>query len=78
MKFLINSQAEMNFNYLHIDDKSLSYNDLLTKVVLAEDDYSEDFKSRDRSNTVARTKKVNIPSRSEQEHDRDHYYNVNY
>lgn len=67
----------MNFNYLHIDDKSLSYNDLLTKVVLADDDGSEDIKGRDRGYTVARTKK-NIPSRNENEHDRDHYYNVKF
>ncbi len=37
MKYLIDSIAEMNFNYLYVDESSISHNELIKKFVLTED-----------------------------------------
>jgi len=54
MKYIIESISEMNFNYLYLDEKCLSYNQLLQKFVISNDqnlpgDHLMD--GRDRSNT---------------------------
>ena len=69
----------MNMNYLYIDEKSLSYNELLKKFVLNNEDDDEENISRDRSNTNVRhysreEKSVKIERDNEKE--KDHYYNV--
>ncbi len=69
----------MNFNYLYIDEKSLSYNELLKKFVLS-DDEAIPSRTRERGSTISnssqnneRLEKMRI---SNEERDRDHYYNV--
>ena len=71
MKFLTESLSEMNLGYLHIDEKCLSYHELLQKFVLTE----EEVVVRERSNTLAKTR-VEKPKERDIEKDRDHYYNV--
>ena len=71
----------MNFNYLYIDEKSLSYNELLKKFVLSEesgDSNLDQYPPRDRSNTSAHrhSERIDRP-RPESFQDKDHYYNVN-
>jgi hypothetical protein len=71
----------MNFNYLYIDEKSLSYNELLKKFVLSEDNGgnsgSDHHHSRERSNTNAyrHSERIERP-RPESFENRDLYYNV--
>ncbi len=82
MKYLVQSVSEMNFNYLYIDEKSLSYNELLKKFVLSEENGDNNLEHnplRERSNTSAHrnSEKIERP-RPESFHDKDHYYNVNY
>lgn len=82
MLHLINSVSEMNFNYLYLDDKSLSYNDLLKKFVLEENPNNS-------SNTDSIRRHSNMQSSGEKDRlersythsessgkDKDHYYNV--
>lgn len=72
MKYLIDSVSEMNFNYLYIDEKSLSYNELLKKFVLTtEENVSSPRSGRERSSSVF-SSRVN----SLNERDSDNYYNV--
>ena len=80
MKYLVDSVSEMNFNYLYIDERSLSYHELLKKFVLSEDPSPNDQPhSRERSNTLTTHKhheKVERPKPVENHQDKDHYYNV--
>lgn len=61
------SIAEMNFNYLHIDDQCLSYNQLLKKFVLNEEGSDKESQHNLKHGHVS----------SDSEKDKDHYYNVN-
>ena len=68
----------MNLSYLYIDEKSLSYNELLTKFVLNDENVSHS--GRERSNTLAINHGQNKNHRpslsSKDESDPNHYYNV--
>ncbi len=86
MKYLVDSVSEMNFNYLYIDERSLSYHELLKKFVLSEDPSPNDqHHIRERSNTltshklhekVEKVENVERPKLLENHQDKDHYYNV--
>ena len=70
----------MNISYLYIDEKSLSYNELLKKFVLNEESVAPT--GRERSNTLASHHPQNShlhhrPSlTTKDESNPDHYYNV--
>jgi hypothetical protein len=67
----------MNLGYLYIDEKSLSYNELLKKFVLNEESVAPT--GRDRSNTLASHTQRSHHSNSftsKDESNPDHYYNV--
>ncbi len=67
----------MNLSYLYIDEKSLSYNELLKKFVLNEESVNPG--GRERSNTHASHSShlSHRPSTSSKdESNPDHYYNV--
>jgi len=89
MRYLIESVSEMNFSYLHIDEKSLSYNELLKKFVLNNEDSAP--AGRDRRDTVTSNSQANTNNTHHHHHshnsnhnqnssaniqlDKDHYYN---
>ena len=70
MKYLVESVAEMNFNYLYIDESSLSYNKLLKKFVLNDENASVSsagsaHSGRERSNTLTSALSQNSQERPE-------------
>ena len=86
MRYLTESVSEMNFNYLNIDEKSLSYNELLKKFVLNNEESVPT--GRERRDTVTSHSQANINNthhQSQHHHnhnnttniqlDKDHYYN---
>ena len=66
----------MNFNYLYIDEKSLSYNELLTKFLIISDIHDSDDNSRDRSSTVVDKKIPSSHSKLDYEKDKEKYLKV--
>ena len=68
MKYIIESISEMNFNYLYLDEKCLSYNQLLQKFVISNDQVSQVDHvgdGRDRSNTMSNNNKSSNNKRHE-------------
>lgn len=50
MKYLIDSISEMNFNYLYIDEKSLSYKELLNKFIAPDPNLNQNVVNLSQSN----------------------------
>jgi hypothetical protein len=74
MKYIIESIAEMNFKYLYLDEKCLSYHNLLNKFVISNEESADCVHSRDRSNTHANRRLVATSDQNSR--DADGYYNV--
>ena len=47
MKYIIESVSEMNFNYLYMDEKSISYSQLIDKFVIPHQQPPEHRKSHE-------------------------------
>jgi len=74
MKYIIESIAEMNFKYLYLDEKCLSYHNLLEKFVISNDESGNCVHGRGRSDTLANRRLV--ASTDQNSRDVDGYYNV--
>ncbi len=77
MVYLIDSVADMNYNYLYLDEKSISYNELLAKFVLS-DDESLPNKDRDDEPTPARSRGYTRANVTKDSANPDDHHNSNY
>jgi hypothetical protein len=55
MRYIIESVSEMNFNYLYLDEKCLSYNQLLEKFVISNDQFPQGAHGKERNNISSNT-----------------------
>jgi hypothetical protein len=76
MRYIIESISEMNFNYLYLDEKCLSYHNLLDNLVISNmADVSNSEKDPSHSNRE-RSLTHSMIKRKDNSNSTDNYYNV--